>query len=184
MKRKKKTAVKYSLVLVLCVLMISMSIFSYASESDSLSPQVQSIKEKKFYIELEKLNKKEDVDKYLKKLDNKALLQTIAETADELQKNGDVSEMVMFNEHVEEKLMNELEEMDYTELINNDDYSDLFRIYMINAYSYNRMKQKDKKEKEVNKALRRIIKGKSNSSNLKFYALKEIDNFDNDDKEM
>ncbi len=121
---------------------------SFANVNDYRAPDIQQIKEKQHYKKIIGIKEKNEFDTYVNTLNKSELILTIAEFADELEKADDPVSMRMFADVTKNKLINELTESDYIFFVENKDYSDLFKAYMIDCYSYS--KHKNNKKTQIN----------------------------------
>ncbi|ACV63665.1 hypothetical protein Dtox_2904 [Desulfofarcimen acetoxidans DSM 771] len=178
---KKLLASLSILVLAFSLYLSNNGTWALATENESILPQVEKIKVKEHYNDLLKIKQKDECDKYLNELNEKDLLLAIAETAEELDKQGAYSEISMFAEFVDKKLIDKLTENDYISIIESSEYSNLFKVFMIDTYTYSKKRVNAKNSEIFNDKLKKIIKDNNYDSSLRFYALKHVDNFNEND---
>lgn len=159
----------------------------YASDSinnEGLIPTSEQIKQKEHFKELTKIassngltkleltssvksydqiNKK--INNYLDSLDTNTLILTIAETADEVDKNKDHTALDIFASASEKKLIPNLSTDDYIQFLDSDQLSQSFKAFMIDTAVYAK-----KNNTIFNDKLREIIKNSGDNGNLKSYS--------------
>ncbi len=171
-------------ILIVISLISTSVLLSFANVNDYRAPDIQQIKEKQHYKKIIGIKEKNEFDTYVNTLNKSELILTIAEFADELEKANNPVSMRMFADVTKNKLINELTESDYISFVENKDYSDLFKAYMIDCYSYSKHKNNKKNTDKFDNSLRTIVKDSSENQKLRFYALASMDNLDNNDIDM
>lgn len=171
-------------ILIIISLISTSVLLSSANVNDYRAPDIQQIKEKQHYKKIIGIKEKNEFDTYVNTLNKSELLLTIAEFADEFETANDPTSMTMFAEVTKNKLINELTESDYISFVENKDYSDLFKAYMIDCYSYSKHKNNKRHTDKFDNSLRTIVKDSSENQKLRFYALASMDNLDNNDINM
>jgi len=170
------------------LLLVLLIVFSggivYGIQDKATLPDINKIKEKKYYKELNTLKEKEQFDKYINNLNKKEALTMIAEFAEEFDKTGDYTQIGIFSEYITNNLINELDENDYIEVLNNTEYNKAFKVLMIDMYTSSKLKNKEKNSKVFDNKLKEIIKDTNKDSSLRFYSLASIENVNSNDIEM
>lgn len=158
----------------LCVFLfcIYTSNSSWAAINKEILPKKENIIEKNYYNELVKIKDVEELNYYLDALNEQELLLTIAQTSEEFEKRGAYSELSIFANSFDKKLLHKLTEEDYITILQNEDYSTTFKIFMTDAYCYSTQKNKKQMGIKFNNMLKNIIKNNKEDAGLRFYALK------------
>jgi hypothetical protein len=168
-----------SLVMIFVLLL---GVVVYAGQYETLVPEANKINEKKHFNEFSKMTSENQLNEYLENLDTKEAFSMIAECAEEFDKSGEYTQMVVFADYVNNNLIGELKEADYINVLGNPEYSRAFKICMIDIYTSSR--NEGMSIKEFDEIMRRIIKDKNEDLSLRFYALATMKNMDSNDIEM
>jgi len=159
-----------------------LGVAAYVEQDETLVPEVNEINEKKYFNEFSKITSQNQLDKYMEKLDIKEALSMIAECAEEFDKSGEYTQMVVFSEYINKNLIYKIPENVYIKVLDNPEYSKAFKICMIDIYTSSG--NNGMSIKKFDEIMRRIIKDKNEDSSLRFYALANLKNMDSNDIEM
>lgn len=189
-------SVSLCIIAMTCVVAVSTgftnSINLNSNDISSLLPQKEEIQKKVNFdklINIKQNGKSEesinfDIENYIDSLADKALLLTIAECAEELEKNNSMSEMGMFAKNVDKKLISKMRLPDYVNIVNSHEYSTGFKTFMINTVSYSDCKKYGKNSEDLNNALKDMVKKDDLNEDILSYALQTIDEYDENDLRM
>lgn len=175
---------KKILCLFLTTIIIGASILHINSNTISAnetSPKELEIQEKKYVkLLLGNTSSPEELQSKLKKLNKEELILAISEISDYLELKNSPTDMMIFAPVVE-NLAYTFSEDDYIKILEDDNNSDLMKMFFIDMYSYESTNSKMKKGNHFNNKLRNIVKDSVSSEKLKLFSITNIDNLNASD---
>ncbi len=164
------------------IFVLLLGVAAYVEQDETLVPEVNKINEKKHFNEFSKMTSENQLDKYMEKLDIKEAISMIAECAEEFDKSGEYTQMVVFSEYINKNLIYKIPENVYIKVLDNPEYSKAFKMCMIDIYTSSG--NNGMSIKKFDEIMRRIIKDKNEDLSLRSYALATMKNMGSNDIEM
>ncbi len=154
--------------------------------NSNILPKLEKIKQKEHYKKLLQFKKEEEFNTYIDNLTTNQLLTAIAEVSEE---TDDYTALVPFATH-SKKIVKDLSVNDAISMLNNKDYSNNFKYYLLDVINtYKKYAKQDMKafasdEKKYDTQLRELIKDKKVDTSLQIKALYCIESYEKSDAPM
>lgn len=171
---------KKLIVLTLCGI-LALTILPIKSNAEIKANQVKEIEITDNYVDmLEKYSDyPEEISNYLYSLSSNELIKAIREVSEYLEENSADTNMMVFVPVAKDNLMKILKDEDYIKIINDDNNSDLMRMFFMDMYN-----NSVDASSIYNDTLRNIINDGDESYKIRTYSLNSITNIGKEDIPM
>ena len=106
---------------------------------------------------------------------------SIAEVSDDLKNSNDISALEMFGPATKEKLVGNLTDSDYESIFTNSDYTNAFKLFVMDIKSSEKSQKGTKNNKAFNELLRNMFQDETQPESLRLVSLINTDDYTSED---